>query len=309
MSNEAMKPIGTLPKFDRLVKPLEKSELIKMKEEILESEDARIIHTWRGKHLLDRERYEMCAQLSLSATIEEHYFEDWMGAAEYICRQQLKTIQQGCKYQKYLIGQLLQYVLSRNRDQDNAEKKMVLAESVGSEWKLTGATVSKYGFFANAIDDIFGLSENLARMILSDKVAVSHENVLELSRLRGGEIRAIGKTIETENLNKITLAFIRNEVKLCHIQERGVVSRKEKQDMEISQNVGIRQMPKYDPDSGVNSLCMTIESWISSIQRVRNSEDFLKITEQASLRLMKKLSGLEYVINATQESLVERTKL
>ncbi len=79
--------------------------------------------------------------------------------------------------------------------------------------------------------------------------------------------------------------------------------------MENSQNVGIRQMPKYDPDSGVNSLCMTIESWISSIQRVRNSEDFMKITEQASLRLMKKLSGLEYVINATQESLVERTKL
>jgi len=309
MSNEAMKPIGTLPKFDRLVKPLEKSELIKLKEELLESEDARIIHTWRGKHLLDRERYEMCAQLSLSATIEEHYFEDWMGAAEYICRQQLKTMPQGSKYQKYLIGQLLQYVLSRNRDQDNAEKKMVLAESVGSEWKLTGATVSKYGFFANAIDDIFGLSEDLARMILSDKVAVSHENVLELSRLRGEEIRAIAKTIETENLSKITLAFIRNEVKLCHIQERGAVSRKEKQDMEISQNVGIRQMPKYDPDSGVNSLCMTIESWISSIQRVRNSEDFMKITEQASLRLMKKLSGLEYVINATQESLVERTKL
>ena len=141
----------------------------------------------------------------------------------YICRQQLKTMPQDSKYQKYLIGQLLQCVLSRNRDQDNAEKKMVLAEDLGSEWKLTGATVSKYGFFANAIDDIFGLSEDLARMILSDKVAVSHENVLELSRLRGEEIRAIAKTIETENLNKITLAFIRNEVKLCHIQERGMI--------------------------------------------------------------------------------------
>jgi len=111
----------------------------------------------------------------------------------YICRQQLKTMPQDSKYQKYLIGQLLQCVLSRNRDQDNAEKKMVLAEDLGSEWNLTGATVSKYGFFANAIDDIFGLSEDLARMILSDKVTVSHENVLELSRLRGEEIRSIAK--------------------------------------------------------------------------------------------------------------------
>ena len=66
-------------------------------------------------------------------------------------------------------------------------------------------------------------------------------------------------------------------------------------------------MPVYDPDSEVNSLCMTIDSWISSIQRVSASENFEKITLKASLQLMKKLSFLEHTINAVQESLVERT--
>ena len=309
MSSDLMKPIGTLPKFDRLVKPLEKAELIKLKEEILDKEEARIIRTWRGKHLLDREKYELCAELSLSASIEEQYFEDWMEAAEYICREQLKKLEQGCKYQKYLIGQLLHYALDRNKDQDNTEKKRDIAETIGKEWNLSGPTVSKYGFYTNAVNDIFTQSEELARIVLSEKVNISHENVVELSHLKGEEIRSIAKTIETENVTKVTLSFIRNEVKLCHIQPRGVITRKEKQEIDLSQNVGIRKMPKYDPDSGVNSLCMTIDSWMSSIQRVKNSEDFLKITEQASLRLMKKLSGLEYVINGMQDSLVERTKL
>ena len=67
-------------------------------------------------------------------------------------------------------------------------------------------------------------------------------------------------------------------------------------------------MPEYDPDAEVNSLCMTIDSWISSMQRVGRSENFPKITNAASLRLMKKLSVLEHTVNIMQESIVERTE-
>lgn len=308
MSNEVMQPIATLPMFDRLVKPLDISELEKLKAELRDNEGSRVIRTWRGKHLLDRERYELCAELSLPVTISEQYFEDWMAAAEYICREQLKSIESGSKFHKYLVGQLLQYNLDRNKELEKHGRKMDMADSLGSEWELSGATISKYCFFANAVNDIFGQSEKMAAMVLSDKVSISHENVMELSHLKGEEIRAIAKTVAADNVTKITLPFIRNEVKLCHMKQRGVISRREKQEMELSQDVGIRKMPKYDPDSGVNSLCMTIESWVSSIQRVRNSEDFGKITEKASLQLMKRLSALEYVINEVQESLVERTK-
>ncbi len=309
MSNEDIKPIGTLPKFDRLVKPLEKSELDKLRKELLEKPDARVIRTWRGKHLLDRERYELCAELSLQVTISEQYFEDWMGAADYICREQLKSLERGSKYQKYLIGQLLKYDLDRNKDRDTVKTKGDLAEILGREWQVSAATVSKYFSFANAINDIFAQSDKMAEILLSDNMSISHENVLELSHLKGEEIRSIAKSVEKENVGKITLAYIRNEVKLCHMKERGTVSRMEKQEQELSQNAGIRQMPEYDPDFGANSLCMTIESWISSIQRIRHSEDFDMISHKACLQLMKKLSALEYIINEVTESLVERTNL
>ena len=310
MSSEGYQSIGTLPQFERLVRPLSDLERIKLKMELLESTDDRIIRTWRGKHLLDRQKYELCMELNLSFSISEQFFEDWMAAAEFICREQLKTPELTEKYRKYLIGQMLNYALKRKHvDPDKTERKMDTADTLGREWNLTGGTISKYGFFADAVNDIYAHSEEMARIVLSEKVNVSHENVIELSHLKGNEIRSIAKTIEQENIGKVTLGFIRNEVKMCHIQERGSVTRKEKEERELAQHAGIRQMPKYDPDAEVNSLCLTIESWISSIQRVRNSENFVKISEKASLNLMKKLSALEYNINGVQESLVERTKL
>ena len=65
-------------------------------------------------------------------------------------------------------------------------------------------------------------------------------------------------------------------------------------------------MPVYDPDSEVNSLCMTMNSWISTIQRVMSNGKLELITEKASLRLMKELSFLEHTINTMQDTLVER---
>ena len=75
--------------------------------------------------------------------------------------------------------------------------------------------------------------------------------------------------------------------------------------MKAKLNAGIRQMPVYDPDSEVNSLCMTITSWVSSIERVNHNTDFLSISNRAMLELMKQLTILEGAINIIQKSLVE----
>ena len=154
---------------------------------------------------------------------------------------------------------------------------------------------------------IFDQSREFARSILSGEIRISHENMIELSRLKPDEIRAVAKSAEEENLERISLSYIRNEVKWSHVQQRAPSSRRERRERKIAEKPAIRQMPEYDPDSEVNSLCMTIDSWISSIQRVDNSENLSKITTKASLRLMKKLSFLEHTINNIQDTLVERT--
>ncbi len=121
------------------------------------------------------------------------------------------------------------------------------------------------------------------------------------------EIRALSNSVIRENVDNITLSFIRNEVKWSHVQEKDEVSRRERTERKVYLNAGIRQMPQYNPDSEVNSLCMTIDSWISSIERVKKSDNFVKITGKASLQLMNKLTSLEHTISSIQESLMERT--
>ncbi len=309
MTREALQIIDTLPQFDRLVQPLDKKEKDDLIGRIIDNPEERVIKTWRGNHLLDREKYEICNELELSVTISEQFFEDWIDGAIFICEQQLQGKELRGKYRHYLIGQLLRYMVLKVEDSDKVVIKKPYAIMIGNKWKVSVSSVFKYSNFSNAINAIFSQSEELGLIILSEKVSISYENTVELSRLKGEEIRWIAKAINETNPKTITISFIREQVKLCHIPERGIISRKVKRDLAETKSAGIRQMPKYDPDSEVNSLCMTIESWISSIQRVRNSGNFEKITEKASLQLMKKLSSLEYTVNSVQESLVERTSL
>ena len=164
----------------------------------------------------------------------------------------------------------------------------------------------KYHAFANAVDNIYDQCTTLAEQILMGRTRISHENILELSRLMPEEIKKLAYSVAKDKVNHITLSFIRNEVKWSHIQESAPVSRRIQREQKLNKQASIRQMPEYNPDAEVNSLCMTIDSWISSIQRVHNSEKFAKISNKASLQLIKKLTLIEHTINVIQESLVER---
>ena len=138
------------------------------------------------------------------------------------------------------------------------------------------------------------------------KTKVSHSNVIELSRLAHDELRAIARSALEENTVHLTFSDIRHEVKYGHTQQKASLSRRERKELKETKSAEIRKMPAYDPDSDVNSLCMTICSWISSIERVNQKTDFSAISERAMLELMKQLTILERTISIIQKSLVER---
>ena len=294
------------PIFDRLVQPLDKNEKQTIMNLLRKYPQSRVIKTWNGSPLEDLRKYEICKSMEIPVKFEEQEFESWIDAAIHICRVQIKGKNIKGKYYRFLLGQLLKFQLMKNGDIEKAENKCAMEEALGKEINVTGSTIHKYFVYSEAVNCIFEYSEDLARDILLGKVNISHENIIELSHLKKEEIQAIAKAIKTDDVRKVTLAFIRNEVKLCHIQERGAITRKERYEMEANKTAGIRQMPVYDPDSEVNSLCMTMNSWISTIQRVMSNGKLELITEKASLRLMKELSFLEHTINTMQDTLVER---
>ena len=306
MKTETTEDIKTFEPFVRLVQPLSEKEAEALPAELQTGTSNPVIHIWNGYHLTDQAVYEICRKEKIAFQTEELSFDSWMQAAIFICSAQLSGNSLTPEYRKYLIGQEFQYMLLGTDDASPPETKYQVADPIAKELKISNGTVLKYNSYSVAINDLYDTNPEFAKRILLGKIRISHENVVEISRLMTEEKRAIAELIVTDNIDHVSLSFIRSEAKWSHIKKQAPVSRRERKELSISKQAGIQQMPEYNPDAEANSLCMTIDSWISSIQRVKNSDSFGKITNKASLQLMKKLSFLEHTINTLQESLVER---
>ena len=309
MSVDNISEIKVNPQFNRLVQPPNERELEKYRQDFILSSEIPVIHTWHNYHLTDQYLHMICVECSIPFTIQEMPFDDFTKAALYICSSQLAKNNLSVEYRKYLIGRKFHYMITDSDENKQDKSKYGIAGIMGHELNMSAGTVMKYNVFSNAVNEIFNMNTVFAQRLLLGETRISHENIIELSRLMPEEIKAIANSVMEDNVDHITLSYIRNEVKWSHIQKRAPVSRRERKEQKISRHAAIRQMPQYNPDAEVNSLCMTIDSWISSIQRVHSSENFQKITNKASLQLMKKLSFLEHTINNIQESLVERNNI
>ena len=307
MSKLTYPQIQTLPQFERLIQPIGTVEAEHIRNELINNPEKRRIQVWHGHHLVDQYLFEMCKELNLPVSIDNLPFNDMHNAAMFICSTELKRPYLTDEYKKYLIGQYFHYKLANSIQSTNHGVKYSTASEIAHELSISTGTVLKYSNYSVSMDSIFDQSMVFGQRILLNKIKVSHENVIELSHLKPEEIRSIATATERDNVDHLTLAYIRNEVKWSHIQIKAPESRREKAEKKMAHRPSIHQMPVYDPDSEVNSLCMTIDSWISSIQRVSASKNFKKISLKASLQLMQKLSFLEHTVNSVQETLVERT--
>ncbi|WP_035765087.1 hypothetical protein [Butyrivibrio sp. NC2002] len=298
------------PIFERYIQPYSKEAKQQLLTSILEKRDGRVVHVWKQMHLNDKERYELCQQHGINATMKIYCFNGRNSAAYYICTKELERPDLCEEYRKYLIGELYHHKeLIEKRDKfRRAMIKGRLSDELSAKLGVAAATVKKYSVYAGAMDIIFDTDADFAKKILMGKVKVSHENVVELSRLRKEEVRIIAQAVETDRLEKLTLQDIRNEVKWSYLRYQSSVSKVKKEVVKRPPKAGtIRQMPAYDPDSEVNSLCMTIGSWVSSIKRVNSTADFSKITTKARIRLSKELLSLDNSIKEIKGSLEERT--
>ena len=309
MNSPELRLISTLPAFDRLVQPMSSTFYNATKEDISKSKEDQVIKVWRGNHLGDKERYEMCLELNLPFVIKNIHLVSENKAAIFICSDQLVRKDLTEEYRKYLIGQKFLYTQKENKRNNITDSKYAIAHKIAKDLSISTGTVLKYSVYATAVNEIFILADALAKDILLGKLKVSHENMIELSRLKPEEAKSVHHSAIKENVDHLTFAYIRHEVKWSHMNTKAPVSRTEKAEYKMREIPAIRQMPKYDPDNDVNSLCMTMDSWISSIERISKSTNFRDITSKAGLRLIRKLTILEHSAKVMQEKLEERSDI
>ena len=311
METNNMSQYKTDPIFERYVQPYDRNAEQQLLTSVLEDIDGRVMHVWNGFHLNDRTKMEICLKHGINLKIRTYNFSGRNSAAYYICSKELKRDDLCEEYRKYLVGKEFHYkeLIDSKDPFRRVTSKRAIATNIGDALGLAAATVIKYCNYSEAMDVIFDANFEFAQSILLGKVKVSQENIVELSRLRVDEIRIIARAVANERFDKLTLSDIRNEIKWMHMQVQQAPRQRKKVSESRSGNKAgsIRQMPVYDPDSEVNSLCMTMGSWKSSITRVNNGVDFDKITTKARIRLTRELTALDMTIKDVLEALGERT--
>ena len=298
---------GIHPDLKRLYQPIAEKKVSEAAISTMQTSDKKMLNSWQG-YLLDTPGGKTSNTAIGFTDLIEHDFESIDEAGSFVCSAQMHRKDLTNSYRKYLIGKKFSYeeAIVRKKHTDLSSSKSRIAYNIGDSENISGGTVLKYNAYSTAIDTIYENAEELAFHILMEHLKVSHENTIELARLAADEIRYISKSVIEQRLKHLTYQDIRHECAWKHTNNKAGVSRRERREQKDSSSTSIRQMPEYNPDADVNSLCMTIDSWVSSIKRVNQKVDFSTITRKATINLVRQLTILEQTVNMLQKTLTER---
>lgn len=302
MSEKAVYQLKINKDFRDLICPLNRNEYLQLEANLLADGCRAPIVVWQGVIVDGHNRYEICTRHGIPFAILEMDFFDREEAIAWICNNQLGRRNISEETRKFLIGKQYEAEklsashrnvtgINQHSGKDGAPDITIIAKPsstmhgahttanrIAQENHLSHATVQKYAQFARAVETIGEREPDLAAKLLSGNYKMSHENVIALSQLEESELRAFNDRISSK-AQASEYKAMRGELE----RAAGLARRQEP---------SVKDMPSYDPDSEVVGLSLTIPSWASSIDRVRDKTDFRRISSRARQDLIAALRAL-----------------
>lgn len=183
-------------------------------------------------------------------------------------------------------------------------RKTDIATIIGNEFNFGFSTVTKYDIYARAVDDLKRKSPEITEKILNGKLRVSHENIIELSRLPIEDINGLKRLLDSGSIDRIGYSQLRHELRWQRLPTGKPDSRRIKREKE-SAEAGIKQMPATDPDAELESLKFTIPSWSKTISRTMELTDFPSTSVNARREVKMQLLNLTRKITRLLSQLEE----
>lgn len=305
--------LKTNPLFRDLIRPLSTEEYRQLETNLRNDGCREPIAVWNDYIVDGHNRYEICTRLGIPFKVVYMYFESNEDAVDWICSNQLGRRNISEETRKYLIGKRYEaekiigfrkYSHEFDHSSDDSvlpedevfgEKKTGVryrtAQRLGQEYHLSHSTVQKYGKYSRAVDEVGRKEPALVPAILSGRYKISHENLVELASSRPYEVKKVGKKIIESGGAFVPFSDARKD-----LVELGRARR-----TSAPQGASIKDMPEYDPDAEVTGLTLTIPTWSSSIERIRDKTDLTNISPKARDKLKTALSTLQQNINVLLE--------
>ncbi len=292
--------------FMRMKLPLSDTSYASLEESIFDNGCLAPILLWENTIIDGYKRYEICRNWGLPYVTRHQYFASREDAISYICADQLKRNDLSKEATNYLIGKQFEAQKAINarlaaeqlhqssdlirKPGRNTNYSYQTAIELGKQYQISHNTVYKYGIYARCIDIVWEKEPDIIKKIFSGKLKISHQNVVELSRLPKGNLRTLNEHLSNDGIEHIGYSDMRHELQWKRIS--AATSPAPKKEKPPEHEFEIKKPPKYDPDAEIASLSLTMPSWIGTIQRVRENTDFSKISKEARNKLLCQLHNL-----------------
>lgn len=308
--------------FKNLIRPLRKEEYLQLEANIAADGCREPIIVWNGTIVDGHNRYEICNRLQIPYSVREIDFANRDEAISWICSNQLGRRNISEETRKYLIGKRYEAekaigsrnILGINQyapadeslpyddfDPENVQASRITAsrtaQRIGDEYHISHGTVQKYAIYSKALDEISDIEPTIVPQILSGRLKISHENIVELSKQNPGDIKKLSTQMTKSPQSFVKYSHTRSTIKPCNDSVQNEAA--------ALTLPAIKQMPEYDPDAAVSGLVLTIPSWTGSIDRTCAAADFEKISADARKKLVKVLCDLQEKVSQVLESVKE----
>ena len=168
--------------------------------------------------------------------------------------------------------------------------KLGTRQRLGEEYHISEATVFKYGFFTQRVDELYKYAPELALHIQHGKIRISQEHLAELVKMTPLKLKEISSLMFEANGKCKSYTKVR-EILDEYVPLNTVAK------MDGEPKLLIKNTPDYDPDLEISSLALTIPSWISTINRTQKAVHNQNTSTEKRNKLIAQLLNLQSAIS------------
>lgn len=290
------------PEFKRLSVPLSPEEERKLENSLVREGCKEPIAVWHGCILDGHKRYEICSYEEMEYETVEMDLATKDEALLWACKERLATAKHNSAAFRYLLGK--RYVLERMMYKQNPEKVHItyvkkldrvgaVCGTLAEETSMNPGTVRKYGTMALQLDRIAEKDMAMFEAILAEKITLTYEKVVKYSEMEPA------KLISTRR------RLLHDDIKMRQRRPRkkaaGGEKKEEKAEQAVPLEMGIKEMPAFDPDMEFRGLMLTIPTWMNAIARARGKTNIEMVSDSTKSQLANTLRRLEEQITQTLE--------
>ena len=291
------------PEFKRLSVPLSLEEERRLENSLIREGCKEPITVWHGCILDGHKRYEICSYEEIEFEVQEMDFPTREEAVFWAARMKIASVPRESPIYRYLAGKVYlstKELIRKHKWADVSDSEGInlsvkdcggrIAELVARIIKSNRTVISRFARYAKDMDEIAEKDTTLFDAAISGKIEITYAKATKMAEMDSMRLANVRRRLLHEK-----------DVKMRQHKPRPKEEKKQEPVSVAPLEMGIKEMPVFDPDMEFRGLMLTIPTWMNAIARARGKSNIEMVSDSTKNQLANTLRKLEEQITQTLE--------